>query len=231
VPILSSIMFQTDRNPDNRNNATPDPLWHIQFVVVLALVLHIALPDKFVAGPRLVVPVLELLLIASLYVASKRTNLQNSLFRKFASIALIVLIAIANAYALQQLAHQLLAGGKVVDGHGLILTAINIFLTNIIVFALLYWEIDAGGPVKRITASLRDRDFSFPQMQNPELAPHDWRPSFVDYLYVAATNATAFSPTDTMPLTRTAKLFMLAQSLVSLTALALVAARAVNILK
>ena len=215
----------------NRQAFDADPIWHVQLTVLFALLLQLTLPDKFVAGPRFVLPILEAFLVISLYVTSKKIDLGNTILRKFNSITLISFIALANVYALQRLAHQLLIGGKVADGHGLILTAINIFLTNIIVFALLYWEIDAGGPVKRLITDIRERDFSFPQMQNPELAPLKWMPNFVDYLYVSATNATAFSPTDTMPLTRIAKLFMLAQSLVSLTAVALVASRAVNILK
>jgi uncharacterized membrane protein len=215
----------------NRNSLNSDPIWHVQLTVLFALVLQLTLPDTFVAGPRYVLPVLEALLVLSLYVTSKKMQVIKPLLRKFNSLSLIVLIAAANVYALHGLAHQLLIGGKVADGHGLILTAVNIFLTNIIVFALLYWEFDAGGPVKRRTSDIRERDFSFPQMQNPELAPHGWMPNFVDYLYVSATNATAFSPTDTMPLTRIAKVFMLIQSLISLTTLALVASRAVNILK
>ncbi len=214
-----------------RNNLNADPVWHVELTILLALVLQITLPDHFVAGPRYVIPFLEILLLLSLYVTSKHVKIMNTVVRKYNSVMLIVLIAFANVYALQHLAHELLVGGKVADGHGLILTAVNIFFTNIIVFGLLYWEIDAGGPIKRLRSDKRRRDFSFPQMQNPELAPEHWFPNFIDYLYVSATNATAFSPTDTMPLSRKAKLFMLAQSLVSLTTLALVASRAVNILK
>ena len=225
------MVYKKVRININRHSFDNDPIWHIQLTVLLALLLQLALPDKFVAGPRFVLPVLEALLVLSLYITSKKIDLGKTLLRKFNSITLIIFIAIANVYALNRLAHALLVGGKVEDGHGLILAAVNIFLTNIIVFSLLYWEIDAGGPVKRLTSDIRERDFSFPQMQNPELAPLKWMPNFVDYLYLSATNATAFSPTDTMPLTRIAKLFMLAQSLISLTALALVASRAVNILK
>ncbi len=214
----------------DREYLDKDPLWHVQLVVALALVLQLALPDKFVAGPRFVLPVLEAFLLVSLYITSKQTRQTNPVVRRFNASTLIILIGIANIYALQRLAHLLLAG-HVKDGRGLILTAMNIFLTNIIVFALLYWEIDAGGPLKRHKASPREHDFSFPQMQNPELAPHHWRPNFIDYLYVSATNATAFSPTDTMPLTRIAKLLMLSQSFVSLATLVLVASRAVNILR
>ena len=227
----SSIMKKNIETYINRQIFDKDPVWHVQLVILLALIFQLALPDKFVAGPRFILPVLEFILGVSLYITSRKIEIQYAFLRKFNSVTIMSLIGLANIYALQRLAHQLLIGGKVADGHSLILAAVNIFLTNIIVFALLYWEIDAGGPLKRLTSSIRDRDFSFPQMQDPELAPVGWMPNFIDYLYVSATNATAFSPTDTMPLTRPVKLLMLAQSLISLTAIALVASRAVNILK
>ena len=208
-----------------------DPIWHVQLTVLLALVLQLVLPDKFVAGPRFALPILEAILVVSLFVTTRKEVLTRSLLRKINSFTLIVFIGLANIYALQRLAHILLVGGKVSDGHSLILTAMNIFFTNIIVFGLLYWEIDGGGPAHRTADNLRERDLSYPQMQNPELAPIGWTPNFLDYLYVSLTNATAFSPTDTMPLTRVAKILMGAQSLVSLGAIALVASRAVNILK
>jgi hypothetical protein len=220
------------KNQDiNRSAFDGDPIWHVQITLLIALLLQLFLPDKFVAGPRFALPILEALLVVSLLLTTRKKLTTNTLLRKANTITLIVFIGIANIYALQRLAHILLEGGKVADGRGLILTAINIFLTNVIVFSLLYWELDAGGPVVRNIHNLRDRDFSFPQMQNPELAPKDWLPNFIDYLYVSLTNATAFSPTDTMPLSRIAKVLMGIQSLVSLAALALVASRAVNILK
>ena len=114
----------------------------------------------------------------------------------------------------------------------LLLTGAAIWLTNVIVFGLWYWEFDRGGPVARAHAVKQYPDFLFPQMGSPpELTPPDWEPEFVDYLYFSFTNATAFSPTDVMPLSRWAKLTMLAQSAVSLMTVALVIARAVNILK
>ena len=117
------------------------------------------------------------------------------------------------------------------DPAELLLTGAAIWLTNMIVFGLWYWEFDRGGPVERAAATQPYPDFVFPQMTNPELAPLEWEPGFVDYLYVSFTNAMAFSPTDAMPMTRWAKLTMLTQSLISVITLVLVIARAVNILK
>ena len=106
-----------------------------------------------------------------------------------------------------------------------------IWLTNVIVFALWYWEVDRGGPAARANARKTHPDFLFAQMSSPELVDKDWEPTFVDYLFLSFTNATAFSPTDVLPLTRWAKLTMMLQSAVSLSTVALVIARAVNILR
>ena len=105
------------------------------------------------------------------------------------------------------------------------------YVTNIIVFALWYWEWDRGGPVARAQGLRPYPDFLYPQMTQPDLAPSEWQPNFLDYLYVSFTNVTAFSPTDTMPMSRWAKMLMLLQSAVALLTIAFVIARAVNILK
>ena len=105
-----------------------------------------------------------------------------------------------------------------------------IWLTNFLIFALWYWEMDRGGPGKRAAGHDGPPDFLFPQMSDDRIEPRDWRPQFIDYLYVSLTNATAFSPTDTMPLTPMAKIIMGVQSIVSLVTIGLIVSRAVNIL-
>jgi hypothetical protein len=105
-----------------------------------------------------------------------------------------------------------------------------VWITNILVFGLWFWETDRGGPRKRSSGTEGYPDFQFPQMTAKGLASSDWKPSIVDYLYVALTNATAFSPTDTMPLTPLAKILMTVESLVSMATVIMVAARAVNII-
>ena len=117
------------------------------------------------------------------------------------------------------------------QGRQLLLSAVEIWWTNVLVFALWYWELDGGGPPARLRAPKASRDFAFVQMTDPDLAAPGWLPRFGDYLYVSFTNSSAFSPTDTLPLTRMAKTLMLIQSSVSLVTLLLVAARAVNILQ
>lgn len=132
--------------------------------------------------------------------------------------------------SLALLVHFLILGGGRGIGTRLLIESIKVWLTNVLVFALWYWELDRGGPRVRGLPEHREPDFLFPRMSTPGCAPTHWAPHFADYLYVSFTNATAFSPTDTMPLTRGARMLMLIQALASLLTIALVAARAVNIL-
>jgi hypothetical protein len=145
-------------------------------------------------------------------------------------ILLIAIVNAANIGSLVLLVHTLLTPGNKENGWGLLVSASAIWITNILVFGLWYWELDRGGPQQRLLAHKRDADFMFPQMIAPSCAPIGWLPSFADYLYVAFTNATAFSPTDTMPLSTMAKTLMTIEALISLLTVLLVAARAVNIL-
>jgi hypothetical protein len=113
----------------------------------------------------------------------------------------------------------------------LLRAAVHMWVVNVLLFGLWCWQLDGGGPLKRRTCAPHERDFLFPQQTEPALAESGWHPEFLDYLYISFTNAAAFSPTDTMPLTHTAKAVMAAQSVTALLTVALVVARAVNILK
>ena len=149
---------------------------------------------------------------------------------RWASIVLIALVNLANIGSLMLLAHDVISGRQVV-GRQLVLSSIEIWLTNVLIFALWFWELDRRGPGARTLPKPYAPDFLFPQMANPEACEvTHWRPNFVDYLYVSLTNATAFSPTDTMPLSRKVKAIMGIQCIASLITVVLVAARAVNIL-
>jgi hypothetical protein len=212
----------------NRQHAF-DPVWHVQLAVLAALGLQLVLPNRFVAGPRFFLVIAEAVLLLLLVLTTPQLPVFESVARRVNAVGLIALIGAGNVYALVKLANDLLAGGQISNGRELILAAVNIYLTNLIIFGLWYWEMDGGGPGRRRARKHGERDFLFPQMSSAELEK-GWHPTFFDYLYVSATNATAFSPTDTLPLSRRAKMLMLVQSVVSLVALALVAARAVNIL-
>jgi hypothetical protein len=172
----------------------------------------------------------ELALLGTLTLHIRRHGSEQLGRRRRLSLALVGLINVCNALALAALCGSLLSG----DEHGggeLLFKAMTIWGTNVVAFGLLFWDLDAGGPVARLRAPHAYRDFQFPQMSDPSLAPPEWRPRLLDYAYVSFTNAIAFSPTDVMPLTQRAKLCMLAESAISVVTVLLAAARAVNILE
>ena len=144
---------------------------------------------------------------------------------------LIAVISLANAGSAARLITALLQGRAHESATKLLLTGGAIWLTNVIVFGMWYWDLDRGGPAARAQALKSFPDFLFPQMTAPDLSPPEWQPQFFDYLYLSFTNAAAFSPTDALPLARWAKMAMMLQSIVSLGTVVLVVARAVNILK
>jgi hypothetical protein len=151
----------------------------------------------------------------------------ESMILRRASMVIPGVLSVVNAIALGYLVETLLSGGAL-GGGTLIRAAFGIWGTNVIVFGLWYWELDRGGPVARNASPERDPDFLFAQMTTDGFA--SWRPLFLDYLFVAFTAGTAFSPTDTLPLTRTAKVMMMLESGSCLLVVVLVAARGVNIL-
>jgi uncharacterized membrane protein len=205
--------------------------WPVAIAIVTAIALQVALPDQLVLQSRWLLPGLELALLIALIVANPTRFNRESRAQRTASLTLTGLLSLANAWSATLLVLGLVHGREGQDAASLLASGVAIWLTNIIAFGLWYWQFDRGGPVARAHARKVIPDFQFVQMQTPELARPEWEPEFVDYLYLSFTNATAFSPTDVMPLSRWAKLTMLAQSLVSLVTVALVIARAVNILK
>jgi len=196
--------------------------------VLAAMLLYATLPERYTIGPSWLLPALEGALMVGLMLAAPRRRPHEAMAFRIITMGLTGLVTVANFVALGRLIDSLLHGTNA-GGTQLIFASIQIWLTNVAVFALWFWELDRGGPGERHTPG-RHPDFLFPQMATREVAPAGWLPHFVDYLYVSFTNAMAFSPTDTLPLTRWAKLLMLAQSMASLLTVALVAARAVNIL-
>jgi uncharacterized membrane protein len=197
--------------------------------VVAALLLYVLLPNRLTVGPNWLLPSLEVALLIPLIVANPARLTRESRNLRWLSLALIALVSLANVTSLSLLVHFLLRGGKA-GGRQLIYAAIGIWLTNVLVFALWYWELDRGGPLARVQPEHRPPDLLFPQMSTPWVVERPWYPQFLDYLYTSLTNATAFSPTDTMPLTPSAKILFGAQSLISLMVIVVVGARAVNIL-
>jgi hypothetical protein len=208
-----------------------EPRWPVALAVLVAIGLQLAVPTRLAVNPIWALPAVEFVLLVLLVVASpRRINNKHPMLR-VASLTLVGAASIGNVWSAAHLVLGLLNGTEGEDAGPLLSYGGAIWATNVIVFALWYWEFDRGGPVARAHATQAYPDFQFAQMQTPDLAHSHWEPTFVDYLYLSFTNATAFSPTDTLPLSRWAKMGMLAQSCVSLVTVALVIARAVNVLK
>ncbi len=206
-----------------------DPFWPAQLTVAAAIALNLVLSERVTVGPTWLVPSVEAVLLLALVVVAPTRASTRSRARRRLALTVIGLVSLTNVVSLALLVHYLINGGKA-GGHQLILSGLVLWITNVLLFAVWYWEMDRGGPVARFLDRDALPDSQFPQMENPKLAPTGWRPGFVDYLYTSLTNATAFSPTDTMPLTQTAKIVMGVQGVAALVTVGLVVARAVNIL-
>lgn len=204
--------------------------WPAALAILAMVALQLAVPSKLALQPAWLLPVIEVLLLAVLAVADPgRVNRESTVLRAL-GLALVAVASIATAWSADRLVVGITTSKGGGDAPQLLVDGGMIWLTNVIVFALWYWELDRGGPAARANARRHHPDFLFPQMTSKTVGAHSWEPGFVDYLYVAFTNATAFSPTDTMPLTRWAKLAMMFQSGVSIVVILVVIARAINIM-
>jgi len=178
------------------------------------------------AVPLAILPEIGLLL--ALIVGPIGPGREDNRYRNVATAALFGLVSLVNGVLLFALLASLITGGES-NGEQLLVKGLVVWASSAITFGLWFWSIDRGGPRRRLERNPPPPDFAFPQLSNPELAEAGWRPRLFDYLYVSLTNAIAFSPTDTMPLTRRAKALMLAEATVSGFTVLLVIARAVNI--
>jgi len=211
-----------------RSQVERNEVVHAQIALIVAIALELFLDKTLVVGPKFLIAGLELLLVFGIGLTEPHRETRISRARRDVSLALIALISLANATSMALVARDLISGSAVA-GKTLLASAGAIFITNIIMFSLWYWELDSPG-----LTGIRKHDsrpkFDFPQMESILPENKGWEPTYTDYLYLSVTNASAFSPTDTMPLTHSAKALMSLQALVSLVAVVLVTARAVNIL-
>lgn len=207
-----------------------EPRWPVALTVLAAIGLQLAVPARLVVHPIWLLPGIELVLLALLVAVNPRRIGRDHRLVRVGSLTLVAVATLANVWTAGHLIAGLLGGTERESAAQLLAYGAAIWATNVIVFALWYWEFDRGGPLARAKATRRYPDFQFTQMQTPDLAHEEWEPAFFDYLYLSFTNATAFSPTDTLPLSRWAKMAMLTQSGISLVTVVLVVARAVNIL-
>ena len=215
--------------------------WPAVVALLVALILYGTLPSSFLPELRWVVLGIGVVLLIPLIAINPLRFDRQTTWSRFLSLGQTLILLAANQVALVQLVIQLVSGSKD-DGPTLLLAALQVWVTNVIVYALLYWEIDRGGPVQRTRAKRSDlplADFRFPQdedhdaveeVANRSSIKSDWTPSFIDYLYFSGSNSMAFSPTDSMPLSHRAKALMGAESFAGFVILALVIARAVSLL-
>src|SRR4051794_25074503 len=207
--------------------------------VIVAIALYALLPEQLILGPRLVIPALEVVLLAALIVVNPRRMTRDNPWERAAALTLVGLIAIANAVALILLLRQLVttSDSRAVE---LLIAAGQVWLTNVIVYGLAFWELDRGGPVARTHLprhQLAPADFRFPQDEDHDTIDEvrfgsskvsDWVPAIIDYLYVSLSNSSAFSPTDTMPLSTRAKILMGIESTSALVTSVVVIAKGVG---
>ena len=218
------------------------------FAVLIVVGLQIALAAASISnswslwhlrGWVWLVPIVpELLLVAALALHRRRRLPIIQGRRRAASLALVAIVAAANFIALMMLIGSLLTS-QAHSGSQLLLSGLTIWGTNVVTFGLFFWEMDASGPDARLASGstsdspgFKQRDFQFPQMENPQMVSsgRNWKPHLIDYVFISFTNSIAFSPTDAMPLTKRAKALMMAEASISAVTILLVAARAVNIL-
>lgn len=215
--------------------AASEPFWPSQLTILAAIALQLTLPARLTIGPTWLVPGMEAALLLGMFFATPRELEFEHPRRRRLALGMIAFVSAANIFSLIALSkyllhHNLDSSQHPNGGRELIISGVLIWLTNFLIFGLWYWEMDRGGPGKRAAGHDGPPDLLFPQMSDDQIEPRDWRPMFIDYLYVSLTNATAFSPTDTMPLSRPAKCVMGVQSIVSLVTIGLIVSRAINVL-
>ena len=231
----------------SRDELGESPLW-AAVGVLTAAGLYATMPTRFIGSHgtegvlgvvRWIVPALTIVLLGPLVASVPTHRLLVSararasalrLSRRVATVTLLAVISAANAAAIILLVHSLIAGAHA-EARQLLRVAIHMWGVNVLVFGLWFWQLDGGGPLHRRIETRGEPDFLFPQQTLDDPGARAWQPNFIDYLYVSYTNATAFSPTDTMPLSQWAKVLMIIQSAASLLLAIMVAARAVNILQ
>jgi uncharacterized membrane protein len=211
---------------------THKELAQAQLALLAAIILQIItrhIGNELLPGSQYLIILTELALAALIgFTVNTKTPKARGLHHLFA-VLLLGIISVVNISGLGYVLHSLVTSHGVVNGEKLLASAVAIFITNIIVFALWYWEIDSPGLTRTLWSKF-DKDFQFTQQDVGDKEFPGWQPQFVDYLYLSVTNAVNFAPADARPLTHQAKLLMAAQSLVSVFTLALVIARSVSIL-
>jgi hypothetical protein len=207
-----------------------EPRWPMTLAVVIVIILISLLPERLSPLPTWVFPSVLTILLIALIATDPGAITKTARRLRWLSLALVIMLAVAALSATTLMIRDLIEGSPLTaNATTLLATGASVWVINIVAFALLYWEFDCGGPAARAHGMPPSPDLAFPQQLNAEVAPPEWRPRFVDYLYVGITDAVAFSPTDAMPLVPWAKFAMAIEAVISLAILGLVIARAVNV--
>jgi hypothetical protein len=198
--------------------------------VLVAAILQVIVPHRGRIPGWWLFPVIEIALLVCIVVADPGRIDRRSPALRAGTIVLIAIMTIGNSVGAVLLMYDIIATVHGINSTNLLGRGALIWVTNVIIFSLWYWEFDRGGPAERAAGSSQRASFAFPENATPELVPEGWMPTYPDYLYLSFTNSTAFSPTDTLPVRMWAKMTMLVQSVVALATAILVIARAVNVL-
>jgi len=220
--------------PSDEERVYVESRWPIALAVstfiAISITLRIVEPDRESLGPGWLVPSIEIAMLVALVAADPAHVSGRARWLRLLSRTLILTLALAAVLSTGILITDLIEGSQVTESASpLLASGAAIWLGNVLVFSLLYWQFDSGGPLARYRGEREFPDFAFSQQMSPELSPPGWRPKYVDYLVLGLNTSTAFSPTDVMPMVAWAKLTMALQSLISLMVVGLVIARAVNV--
>ncbi len=208
-----------------------EPRWPAALAILAVLLLLTVLPGRVRLLPvwfPFVVVIATLLPMAVVALTAARARWLR--VERAITLLFVALMGLANLSILAYLVRNMVKQPGDIGGLQLLTSSIALWVTNVLAFSLLYWQMDRGGPEARANDVGTKPDWLFPQSGAPEDAPPGWRPTFVDYLFLAFSTATAFSPTDALPLTSRAKMLMMLESSISLSTLVVVASRAINIL-
>jgi hypothetical protein len=207
-----------------------EPRWPMAAAVLVSVAMQLSLPDRHVLSPSVLFPTVEVLLLVVLVIGDPGRIDRRSTVLKRVTVGLVIVMTLDNLAGVGELVRDILDGSDRDSGPVLLATGGALWVTNVIAFSLWFWLLDRGGPAARALGAPGAPAFAFPEDVSPDLAPANWWPQYPDYLYLAFTNSTALSPTDTMPIRRWAKMVMLVQSAISLVIAIMIVARAVNIL-
>jgi uncharacterized membrane protein len=221
---------QAAPEPHSAPKPQPEHRWAVFIGVFIALTLYFYIPQKVQPIPHWIVPGIGVLMLIPQVILNPTRLVRERAWSRWLSIALAAILVVVNQVTIVLVVRELVVGDS--TGPAVLLTAAMVWITNVIAFAFVYWELDLGGPFARRLHGSRateNMDFRFPQHDG---APGNkfWEPAFFDYAYFSLSNMMAFSPTDVMPMTTRAKALMAYQAMTGFVLLALVISRAINIL-